>query len=368
MTQVTERGGAVFATRIGEESGSARALEEALALLAELVRVFREGVPRRPVSEHTSVGPTPWQSQMSPDSNLTAPGTCGTASGIVSAPAQDRTPSLGQLLWQVPFSGFVWSAGFAVMIGSFMVAAARARARTPVEQSLWSAKAFAQVLKLTGSKVEVSYDPSFDRERPSVFCQNHVNLMDAHMACRAIPQPFVGLMLAWHFKIPGYGWMMRTTNGIPVHPASAGRTRELTRAAKDRAENGLSILTFPEGHRTLDGKMRRLKRGIFFMARDAGMPIVPLAVRGMYELMHKGSMLVSPAEIQVYVGPQVETAGLGDAGIRELASVLGDAMNDYVEGRDVSGASLSALAGWKPETGTTRSRCGSRSRATRSRW
>lgn len=267
---------------------------------------------------------------------------------MASPPGQDRATSRMQLLLQVPFSGFVWSSGFALMIGSFLLSAARAHARTPAEQSLRSAKSFARVLDLTGSNVEVSYDPSFDRDRPSVFCQNHVNLMDAHIACRAIPQPFVGMMLAWHFKIPGYGWMMRTTNGIPVHPRSAGRNQELTEAVKDRVGKGLSILTFPEGHRTPDGAMRPLKRGVFFMARDAAMPIVPLAVRGMYELMHKGSLLLTPAQIEVYVGPQIETADLGDDGVRELANAVGDAMSEYVVGGDASGASLAALAEWEP--------------------
>lgn len=265
-------------------------------------------------------------------------------------PSDSESPpsSLTQLFWQVPFSGFVWSSGFGVMIGTSLVSAALRGARTPAEQSLWSAKAFAQVLKLTGCEVEVKYDPRFDHERASVFCQNHVNLMDAHVACWSIPQPFVGLMMAWHFKVPGYGWMMRATNGIPVHPASKGRTQELTDAARDRASKGLSILTFPEGHRTVDGKMRPLKRGILFMARDSGLPVVPLAVRGMYDVMRKGSALLSPGKIEVYMGPQIDTRGLSEDGVRALASVVGDAMDEYVAGRDVSGAGLSALADWEP--------------------
>lgn len=280
---------------------------------------------------------------------MTSGGSCGTATSMPKSSERGES-SPASLLWQVPFSGLVWSSAFGVMIGTSLISTARARARTPAEQSLWSARAFAQVLNLTGCRVEVTYDPGFDRDRPSVFCQNHVNVLDAHVACRAIPQPFVGLMLAWHFRIPGYGWMMRTTNGIPVHPASAGRTQELTEAARDRASKGLSILAFPEGHRTLDGAMRPLKRGILFMARDAGLPLVPLAVRGMYEVMRKGSWLVSPGTIDVYVGPQIETQGLDEDGIRDLADVLGRRMNDFVQGYDARGSALSALAGWTPKS------------------
>ncbi|MBC7172435.1 MAG: 1-acyl-sn-glycerol-3-phosphate acyltransferase, partial [Polyangiaceae bacterium] len=172
---------------------------------------------------------------------------------------------------------------------------------------------------------------------------NHVNVLDAHTACAVIPQPFVGLMLAWHFHIPGYGWMMRATHGIPVHPGSAGRTDELVRHAKDRAAKGLSILAFPEGHRTLDGKVGPYKRGLFFMARDAGLPIVPVAVRGMFEVNQKGSFIIRPGDVTVYVGAQIETAGLDDEGIARLAASVQERVADYVEGRDPTAAGFEAL-------------------------
>ncbi len=267
--------------------------------------------------------------------------------------ARERS-SPARLLWQVPFSAYVWTSAFGVMIGSSLVSVLAAPFRSPVEQSLWSAKAFSRVLRLTRSNVTVHYDDAFDRERSSVFCFNHVNLLDAHTACETIPQPFVGLMLAWHFKVPGYGWMMKATHGIPVHPRSAGRTDELIAEARDRVEKGLSILVFPEGHRTRDGKVGPYKRGMFFLARSAQIPIVPVAVRGMYEVNRKGSALFSPGEVSVYVGPQIEAADLDDEGVSQLAADVQRAVADYVEGRDESGAGLAALAGWTAHTSESR--------------
>ncbi len=253
------------------------------------------------------------------------------------------SPPVSQLLWQVPFSALCWSSAFALMLVTSVISVVAYPFRTPAEQSLWSARAFRHVLAFTRSKVTPIYDRAFDRTRPSVFCFNHVNVLDAHTACATIPQPFVGLMLGWHFKIPGYGWMMKATHGIPVHPGQ-GRTEDLTREAKARAANGLSILVFPEAHRTLTGKVGPYKRGMFFMARSAGLPIVPVAVRGMFEVNHKGTMLITPGDVSVYVGPQVETANLDDAAIERLASAVQSAVADYVEGRDQDGTALAALA------------------------
>lgn len=245
--------------------------------------------------------------------------------------------------WQVPFSAYVWGASFGVMIGTSLVSVAARPFRSPAQQSLWSARAFKKILDVSRSEMNIVYDPGFDRERPSVFCQNHVNVLDAFTACASIPQPFVGLMLAWHFKIPGYGWMMKATNGIPVHRNAKNRTELLSAEARDRVSKGLSILTYPEAHRTKDGKVQPFKRGMFFMARDAGLPVVPLAVRGMYEVNRKGSALFAPGEVDVYVGPQIETAHLDDEGIADLAARMSEAMARYVEGTDRDGAGLSAL-------------------------
>ena len=172
---------------------------------------------------------------------------------------------------------------------------------------------------MTLSKVRVIYDPNFDPNRRSVFAQNHVSMLDGHIACTAIPHDFCGLMNAWHFHVPGYGWIMRSTGGIPVSSAKAGRTAELTAAAKDRIKRGLSILVFPEGHRTRDMKVAEFKRGIFFMARDANIPVVPLAVHGIHQVNSKGRYTFTPGEITVYVGPQLETDGLNDEEVHALA-------------------------------------------------
>lgn len=192
------------------------------------------------------------------------------------------------------------------------------------------APGMAACIRFTLSRVRVTYDPGFDPDRRSVFCQNHISLLDGHVACAVIPHAFCGLMNHAHFRIPGYGWIMRLAGGIPVYPRSSGRTAELSAAARSRADSGLSILAFPEGHRTLDGNVREFKRGALFMARDAGLPVVPLAVRGLYAVNHKGSWLFRPGTIEVWVGPQIETEGLSDDEIGPLAGRLQQTIGDYV--------------------------------------
>jgi 1-acyl-sn-glycerol-3-phosphate acyltransferase len=176
---------------------------------------------------------------------------------------------------QVVYSAAVWTVAFAWMGGVATTwAVSSLFVSTRKTHNYIGGPGMGACLKITLSKVEIIYDPDFDPERRSVFCQNHVNLLDAHAACASIPHAFCGLMNAWQFKIPFYGWIMRLADGIPVGEG-ASRYREVAAAARDRAAKGISILVFPEAHRTTDGKVHEFKKGVFLMAREARLPIVP---------------------------------------------------------------------------------------------
>ncbi|MBK7826197.1 lysophospholipid acyltransferase family protein [Nannocystis sp.] len=232
---------------------------------------------------------------------------------------------------QVVYTVGVWGAGFAWM-GLVSVTWAVVRLAMPGRntQDIIGAPGMAVCLRFTLSKVTIIYDPAFVRGRCSVFCQNHVNLMDAHAACAAIKQPFCGLMNAWQFHIPMYGWIMWLAEGIPVR-SGANRYREVADAARERASRGISILTYPEAHRTRDGKVQPFKKGVFLMAREAGLPVVPLATRGMSELNRKGSWMLKPSDIQIYVGAQIETAGLSDDELRAVIERTEQIVRDFNE-------------------------------------
>jgi 1-acyl-sn-glycerol-3-phosphate acyltransferase len=201
-----------------------------------------------------------------------------------------------------------------------------------------AARPMALCLRLTFSRIRVIYSPDFDPNRRSVFVQNHVSMLDGHAGAVALPHEFCGVMNAWHFNVPCYGWIMRTTLGIPLYPHKDGRTAEVTAAARNRVDRGLSILVFPEGHRTRDGKVKEFKRGMFFMARDAEIPMVPFAVRGLGEVNGKGSYLFKPGTITMYVGAQVETKGLSDEEVRELALTMRDEIVHFVDTGEVFGS------------------------------
>ncbi len=233
---------------------------------------------------------------------------------------------------QAVYSAAVWGVSFAWMGGVAVTWAIASVFISPRKtQMMIGSPGMAACFKFTLCKVEIIYDPDFDPERRSVFCQNHVNLMDAHAACASIPHPFCGLMNAWQFKIPFYGTIMRLADGIPVQTGSANRYREVAAAARDRAAKGISILVFPEAHRTVDGRVHEFKKGVFLMAREAGLPVVPLATRGMFELNRKGTWLFTPTKITIYVGAQIDTAGISTDELRKVIARTQQIISDFAE-------------------------------------
>ena len=212
----------------------------------------------------------------------------------------------------------------------------RFQTRLPMPQIGWT-------LYATFSRVRVVYDPRYRPRKGVMFVQNHVSVYDGYIACHAIRVPLAGLENESHLKLPGYGWMMRLANAVPVGKGN-GRFTRIAEQIRERVSRGISVLTFPEGHRTPDGTVRPFKRGVFQIARDAGIPVVPLAVRGMSEVLPKGRFLIRPGNVEIYMAPEIETAGLADDELDGLADRVRTIISDWVEHGRMVGDETSADA------------------------
>jgi 1-acyl-sn-glycerol-3-phosphate acyltransferase len=165
-----------------------------------------------------------------------------------------------------------------------------------------------------GTRVRYQVHPAVDPKRVYVFAQNHVNLLD-HCTCyNATPHFKQGIELAKHFKIPVYGWYMKQRGTIPVLDEGASPKeayKDLSERFRAAVAKGHSILVFPEGTRTLDGRVAPFQGGVFRIAHSLQLPIVPVAITGMFEVMRKGEPYINPGHVvTVYMDEPVETKGV----------------------------------------------------------
>ncbi len=186
-------------------------------------------------------------------------------------------------------------------------------------------------VRLAGARVEVRRSPGFDPNRTSFFVSNHVNLFDPFVLYSVVPQFARGLELESHFRVPVYGWLMKRFGNVPVpevnRPSDLKRMWRLTRAALDR---GVSLIVFPEGGRTVTGRVGPFHDGVFRMAQDFGTPITPVSIVGAFTFNRKTSWILRPSTILVWFHETIETDGYSKRDIPELRNKVWRAVAEPV--------------------------------------
>ncbi|MSO20468.1 MAG: 1-acyl-sn-glycerol-3-phosphate acyltransferase [Acidobacteria bacterium] len=192
------------------------------------------------------------------------------------------------------------------------------------------------IVRLTGVDLVVKRSPGFDPTRTSIFIGNHVNLFDPFILYSSIPQYFRGWELESHFRIPFYGWLMKRFGNIPVaDQRTPGSMRRLVLQTREALASGVSLIVFPEGRRTLDGRVGPFQNGIFRLLRDLEVPIVPISVVGSFEFNRKNSLMLNPATITVHLHETIDTANLSETERAALASrvygIVSRPINEHYE-------------------------------------
>jgi len=235
-------------------------------------------------------------------------------------------------------SAGMWAAGLAWMVPMMALMMGLAVFVEPRRYD-WLSRIYCRgQLLLTGARWRAVVDPAVREDQAYLFAQHHVNLLDHVTLYCATPHFKQGVELEEHFDIPVYGWFMKSRGTIPVRRGSQGQSQRIMDHMRSEVERGHSILAFPEGTRTVDGRVGDFRKGTFFIARDLGIPIVPVAVTGMFQVLRKGSWIMRPGfEVTVFCDAPIQTAGLSDDEIPALAErvrqVVADRVDAYWEGR-----------------------------------
>jgi 1-acyl-sn-glycerol-3-phosphate acyltransferase len=217
------------------------------------------------------------------------------------------------VLWIV---GLVWL----VPVMLLMMASALV---LPSDRTEWLSRLYCWgQVRATGARWRAVVHPDVDPSCPYIFACNHVNLLDHVTMYNSTPHFKQGVELVSHFDIPVYGWFMKQRGTIPVHPGR-GALDQLCDDVRAEVALGHSILVFPEGTRTIDGRVARFRKGFFRIARDLGIAVVPVAVTGMYDVNRKGSRLLrAGGDVTVWVDAPVDFSDLDNEGVNQRIQLV----------------------------------------------
>jgi 1-acyl-sn-glycerol-3-phosphate acyltransferase len=169
------------------------------------------------------------------------------------------------------------------------------------------------ILGVPGVKLEVKMHVPLEPGRPYVFMPNHASMVDIWVVFVAIPASFRFIAKKQLAQIPLFGWAMAAGRFIFIDRQNAASARRSMEEAARRIRGGQSVVIFPEGTRTRDGRLLPFKKGGFHLAMDSGADIVPVAIRGSREVMPRGAALIKAGTVTLEVGEPIPTAGLKSA-------------------------------------------------------
>jgi 1-acyl-sn-glycerol-3-phosphate acyltransferase len=154
-----------------------------------------------------------------------------------------------------------------------------------------------------------------DRVKPGVayvYMANHASLIDIPALFAYLPYPFRIMAKRGLFWVPFMGWHLWAAGHFPIDRRDPRRTVKSLRAVIDGVRAGRSLAVFPEGTRTRDGRLQEFKSGAFKIALKAGVPIVPVAIRGAFDLLPRTSLAPVPGRIDVFIGEPIPTTDYAD--------------------------------------------------------
>jgi 1-acyl-sn-glycerol-3-phosphate acyltransferase len=153
-----------------------------------------------------------------------------------------------------------------------------------------------------GIEVTCSGGEAVRWNEPHILMANHQSYLDIPVLFAALPEPFGMLAKQELFRVPVFRSAMKGLRCIPIHRANRRESFESLKRAAELVRGGNTIVVFPEGTRSEDGKLAELKKGAFHLAEMAGVPVVPIGIRGTAGGLPKGALLIRRAKVHITVG------------------------------------------------------------------
>jgi 1-acyl-sn-glycerol-3-phosphate acyltransferase len=175
------------------------------------------------------------------------------------------------------------------------------------------------ILKSIGARLEVVGAAEADLSRPCFFAANHQSWLDIPAIFAALPVPVLFIAKQELSRIPFLGWFMKGMGMVLIDRADRKEAVRSIEAVAERLREGWSLLSFPEGTRSADGRVQCFKTASFAAAVAAGAPIVPIALEGAGRVMPRDTWKITPGTIRLALGAPISTAGLDRDDRAELA-------------------------------------------------
>ena len=175
------------------------------------------------------------------------------------------------------------------------------------ERARWFGRRVVELLDIQLAASGAEHVPS----RAVVYMSNHQSHLDIPVLYATLPSPTIRMLAkAELFRIPLWGRGLRAAEFIEVDRSHHTRAVQSIEHAARLLRDGVSIYLAPEGTRSRDGRIGKLKKGGFHLALGTGAPIVPVAIRGTIHILPRGGKVMRSGQpVSVQIGTPIDVAG-----------------------------------------------------------
>ncbi len=174
------------------------------------------------------------------------------------------------------------------------------------------------------NKVNIIKSDKLEKDQSYVFVPNHQGAFDIFLIYGYLGHNIKWVQKQQLRKIPFVGKASEIAGHVFVDQSNLKSMKATIAKAKAQLGNGVSISIFPEGSRTSTGKMGKFKRGAFIIAKEMGLPVVPVTVNGPFDVMKIHTYIFNPGKLELIIHDPIPTVDLSDEDIPELMNKCHD--------------------------------------------
>jgi 1-acyl-sn-glycerol-3-phosphate acyltransferase len=184
------------------------------------------------------------------------------------------------------------------------------------------------ILWACGIKVRPRGQERIDPQTPRIYMTNHQSYFDIFALLAYLPVDFKFIVKQELMKIPLFGAAMRRAGYIGIARGDPRKAIKSMNEAAEKIRNGTSVVMFPEGTRSADGRLQVFKRGGFNLAIRSGCDIVPVAIVDSHLIVPKGSLRINRGSFDIHFGDPISVK----EHTRKTANQLMDQVRQAMEG------------------------------------
>ena len=182
------------------------------------------------------------------------------------------------------------------------------------------------ILRVCGIKVRTKGLENVDPSVPRVYMINHQSYFDILATLACLPVDFKFIMKQELMRIPLLGIAMRRAGYIGIERGDPRKAVRSMNEAAARIKKGASVVIYPEGTRSVDGKIQEFKRGGFNLALKSGCDIVPVTISNSYLIVPKGSLKINKGSFDFHIGEPIPVNNYTRKNVIQLMDRVKEAM------------------------------------------